>query len=128
MVSRLILGLLGLLVIGALGCGNGNEDSELPPPGNLEATSLGERTAIQLSWNAAGNPDSIAIERASTDLGEGWVPLEVINADTSEYIDEQGLRDGVEYEYRIRSIRGGEESDYSNVASAQISAMATPIP
>jgi hypothetical protein len=99
---------------------------ELAPPRDLEATSLNDRLAVELRWDEAGDPETIVIERTSTGLAKDWTLLEVINAGTNEHVDEEGLRDGVEYSYRVKSVRGSEESDYSNVANAEIDAMVTP--
>ncbi len=85
-------------------------------PTDLTATPAG-CSAIQLSWvDNANNETSFELSRSQTPSGP-YTTLATLPANSTAYTN-TGLRRGRQYFYRIRSVNGVGNSDWSNIASA----------
>ncbi len=85
----------------------------LPAPGNLAGTAL-STSVIELSWQDNSSDESeFLVERC---LGAGctnFTPLITLPVNTVSFTN-TGLSDNNTYLYRVRALRGGNTSDYSN--------------
>lgn len=83
-------------------------------PSNLAATPAG-CTAILLNWvDNAHNETSFELSRSQTPNG-AYTTIATLPANSTAYIN-TGLRRGLQYFYRIRSVNGIGVSDWSNIA------------
>ncbi|MFH1017053.1 MAG: fibronectin type III domain-containing protein [Pseudomonadota bacterium] len=125
--------LIGLVVLGAAGCGkntgtDGQEyngllhDPEVAPhpevapdaPTGLAAETI-DSAQIRISWtNNADNAESISVERKTT--GD-YAEITSVTAEKVSYVD-SGLSSKTQYFYRVRAVNGAGNSDYSNEADA----------
>ena len=84
-------------------------------PENFSASVLAY-DEIKLNWrDVSTNEDGFEIHR-SADGGNSWELVATTSPDAEEYIDE-GLQASTSYSYRIRSVNGNGESDYTEVIS-----------
>ncbi|MBI3138201.1 MAG: T9SS type A sorting domain-containing protein [Sphingobacteriales bacterium] len=85
-------------------------------PSNLVATAV-SKTAIRLNWSdKSSDEDGFEIQRAESFNG----PYTLINttaANVSTYTDGTGLQAGKVYYYKVRGVRTGVYSAFTNVAS-----------
>jgi hypothetical protein len=73
-------------------------------------------TRIDLAWqDNAGNETGYDVQRRIP--GQSWVSIASLPVNSSNYVDGGCLAD-TSYEYRVRSYRDSDYSDYSNVAGA----------
>jgi len=76
---------------------------------------------ISLTWtDNCGNENGYEVERS--DAGGGFTLISPLPAGATTFAD-SGLSRGVEYSYRVRAIRPGIASSYSNTATAIIEAL-----
>ncbi len=87
-------------------------------PSNLTVTHNPENGHLALRWTD-NNPKEafFAIGRSSTSARYGWSPLATVGANVTTYTDTT-TEPGKTYYYRVRAVRGGTSSAFSNVASA----------
>lgn len=90
---------------------------DVSPPGNLTAQLLpGE---VGLAWiqnPAAGS--GLVIERRLTGTS-AWSDLVLLPPGSASYTD-SGVTLGVSYDYRVAASVGGQQGNYSNIASATV--------
>ena len=90
-------------------------------PSSLEVSIV--EHAAKLSWQVhGGNPTAIVVERQSGDgLGTraNWERIAQLSGSTIEYSD-PGVQNGHTFGYRVRAVKGGGESAYSNIARITI--------
>ncbi len=100
-----------------------NTDESVQAPSAPSSLSLNNpnplESTIGLSWNAGTNAVSYVIERAA---GTGSFEVLASNVTGTNYTDESVNFD-INYAYRVKSVNPLSESDYSNVASLQITAI-----
>jgi hypothetical protein len=90
--------------------------TNLASPSDLSARGMGA-ASIGLVWSDNSESESgYRIERSQSP-GSGFVEINITEADITSFED-NGLTEGGEYYYRIRTTREGVNSDYSNVAGA----------
>ena len=127
MLIKIALLCLGLFALAVTACGS--DSDKLSISGKLEAQTIHDRLAIQLYWGKAGGmPDAIIIERSDTSRKGPWIKVATIAGESTTYIDQEGLANAATYYYRAKARRGGEESDYTNVANAVATSLPTPAP
>jgi M6 family metalloprotease-like protein len=87
----------------------------LPAPADLAATAQ-SATAIHLAWtDHASDEDGFEVQRSLD--GAGWSTLVNLGSNTEQY-DDTGLAPLSTRFYRVRTIRGAEQSAWSPTASA----------
>ncbi len=89
-----------------------------PPvaPKDLTATATSS-TSIELAWkDIATDEDSYIVEYRRLNLGS-WVEVETLAAGSTSCTD-TGLVPERAYEYRVKAVKAGVASDYSNIANA----------
>lgn len=88
-----------------------------PPPGNVQATQVGE-DILRVTWDdQLQDGEGYIIER-STSAASGFAEVGRVPARTS-FFDDGTATVGVLYHYRVRSLRGGLQSDPSTTVSIQ---------
>ncbi|MGE5621038.1 MAG: FlgD immunoglobulin-like domain containing protein [archaeon] len=91
----------------------------LNAPDNLKASPEG-KNKVMLSWGDKSQSEAgYVIERQS---GIDFIVIKTIGANSTTFID-SGLAVPGNYQYRIKAIAIGGESDYSNIASASVTAV-----
>ncbi len=92
-----------------------------PPaaPDNLTASAVGS-TQIELGWNDNSTDETLFKIERSPDGSTGWTQIATVETDAHSYLD-TGLTTGNTYYYRVRAYNGAD-SDYSNTASATVTA------
>ncbi|MGE0552858.1 MAG: hypothetical protein AB7R55_05465 [Gemmatimonadales bacterium] len=109
------------LIIGvALGAGcsdepNPIEDDTPDPPGNVTVTATSAVTA-QISFTPVSGATGHILERAE---GASGTFAQIATPTTSPY-DDTGLTPLATYRYRLKTISGSKQSDYSSVASVTL--------
>ena len=92
-------------------------DPPAAPDGLAAAAASSSR--IDLSWNDnSNNESSFKIERSPDTAPLTYTPLDTVDADVTQYVDDQGLDPFTKYWYRVSAFNDDGESDYSNEASA----------
>ncbi|MGD0649781.1 MAG: fibronectin type III domain-containing protein [Verrucomicrobiia bacterium] len=92
-------------------------------PTNLAATVV-SANQINLSWtDVSTNEDGFKIER-STD-GTNFTQIAQVLPNTTVYLN-TGLWPATTYSYRVRAYNSGDDSDFSNVASASTPVLCAP--
>jgi titin len=102
-----------------------NVDCTSPPaaPVDLTATSTADRT-IDITWSdQSAVEDGYEIQRAKD--GQTWAVLATVPANVASYQDRLVSSD-TGYSYRVRAMKDGGFSDFSNLGSA-VSASAPPV-
>lgn len=95
------------------------EEDAIPAPSNLSASISG--SSVNISWiDNASNETAYQIER-SLSATTGFTTIAELAADSQVYND-NALSDG-KYYYRVKAINANDESDYSNLAEAQIGSL-----
>jgi Zn-dependent metalloprotease len=90
-------------------------------PQSVVATSFGfSMIAVTWSFSNAQTVNAFVIERA-VNASNNYVVIKTIPGSERSFIDSGFVRDAVN-KYRIRALKGGVYSGYSNVASASIGA------
>ncbi|MGE5440465.1 MAG: two-component regulator propeller domain-containing protein [Bacteroidota bacterium] len=88
-------------------------------PDNLKA-SPEDKNQTKLTWNDNSESETgYVIERKS---GSGFIQVATTQENSVEFID-TGLAIPGSYEYRIKAVAGGGESDYSNTASVTVTSV-----
>lgn len=86
------------------------------PPENLVAGTIAATTA-EMSWDAVDAAESYNIEK-SEDAGDTWIDGTPASVTAPTVMVEQtGLTTATAYQFRVRAVDGGIESDPSNVLS-----------
>lgn len=92
-------------------------------PDNLKATVAGNYK-IKLTWrDNSVSETGYVVERNS---GSGFMVLDTLQANSLLFIDSNLTVQG-NYQYRLKAVANGEESDYSNIASAVITGVNDPV-
>jgi hypothetical protein len=85
--------------------------ANIEPPSDLQATAL-SKDSVLLTWqDNSKNESGFVVERKLEN--EGFVELMVLNENTTTYQD-GGLAAGTDYTYRIRAMKKGKGTAYSN--------------
>jgi hypothetical protein len=96
-------------------------------PSDLQALTVHDRLAIQLTWTAVDQRTATYLLQRSEDGGaDSWEDLTELAPDTTSYLDDDDLQDGVTYLYRIYAWDSQGGSGYSNGASAMATALPQP--
>jgi hypothetical protein len=104
------------------GLGNDNQ-----VPSDLQALTVHDRLAIQLTWSAVNQGTFTYVLQRSEGGGEkSWEDVAELEPGATSYLDGEGLRDGVTYLYRIHAWDPEGGSGYSNGASATATALPQP--
>ena len=106
-------------------------DTPLPLGRATDLTVSAGADGVTLSWTApAGQVDGYEILRRRPNRGEN--ELQTLVADTGSaattYIDTTATEAGVRYTYRVKAIRNGQRSEWSNYARIDLpTAASTPV-
>jgi len=98
----------------------------LGTPGSLTATVV-STTSVRLNWvdtQKSPTEDGFSVER-SVSATSGFTVVATTGANATSYTN-GGLATGTTYYYRVRTVRGGQASPYSNVVSARPSDATPP--
>jgi serine protease len=92
-------------------------DGGLIPPGNLNASPTSD-TQLNLTWtDASTNETGFKIERCQGANCSNFVQITTVGANVTTYSN-TGLTANTAYKYRVRAYQGGNNSAYSNTATA----------
>jgi hypothetical protein len=107
------------------GPGRGNDNQV---PSDLEALTVHDRLAIQLTWTPVNQGTSTYVLQRSEEGGgeESWEDVAELEPGAKSYLDDEGLRDGTTYLYRIYAWDPEGGSGYSNGTSATATALPQP--
>jgi hypothetical protein len=98
-----------------------------PMPSNLEALTVHDRLAIQLTWTSAAPQEwTYVLQRSAAGTEDSWVDLTELLPGSTSYLDEADLEDGHTYRYRIYGSTPHGDSGYTNVASAAATMLPQP--
>ncbi|QHT66267.1 hypothetical protein GXP67_06145 [Rhodocytophaga rosea] len=86
--------------------------------GNLTASGV-SGTQINLSWSDTSSDETGFVIERSTSSTSGFIQIATLSANTTSYAN-TGLVTDNRYYYRVRSVRNGIYSPYSNVATAAL--------
>jgi len=87
------------------------------PPSNLTANTISS-TQINLTWNDNSSDETnFQIQRCQGASCTNFSALATVGANTTSY-NNTGLTAGTSYRYRVRAIKSGAQSSYSNIAGA----------
>lgn len=87
------------------------------PPNNLAALAVSS-TQINLTWNDNSSDETnFQIQRCQGAGCTNFSLLTTVGANVTSY-NNTGLTAGTSYRYRVRAIKSGAQSAYSNIASA----------
>ncbi|MEQ8555063.1 MAG: fibronectin type III domain-containing protein [Cyclobacteriaceae bacterium] len=95
-----------------------HEAGSLPASPRDLAANYDESTGIELSWiDAPFNETGFEIYRSEDSLNYNL--LAVTSANTTNYLDAD-ITDGYTYYYKVRSVNGNGESEFSNISSVEL--------
>ena len=87
------------------------------PPSNLTALAISS-TQINLTWNDNSSDETnFQIQRCQGASCTNFSALATVGANVTSY-NNTGLTAGTSYRYRVRAIKSGAQSAYSNIAGA----------
>lgn len=96
-------------------------------PSNLAITSVSS-SAIGMSWNDNSSDETgFQIERCTGTSCGGFAFVASVGAGSTSYSD-SAVADDTTYGYRVRAVKSGEFSGYSNSAEGTTSPIASPPP
>jgi subtilisin len=81
-----------------------------PPPSDLTATALSD-SEIRLTWTSLATDAAYEIQRAEEGTSSGYALIDTTDTGAEEYNDD-GLKAGTGYIYRVRAVRDGMASDW----------------
>jgi len=92
-------------------------------PADLKAVAVGP--FVQLTWtDHSNNETGFRIERAAQ--GESFTEYATVGADLTGYINRDDAAAGIKYCYRVQAYNNADNSIYSNIDSATVSANMAP--
>jgi hypothetical protein len=95
-------------------------------PSDLEAMTIHDRLAIQLTWTPVEPGTAAYVLQRSDDDGATWQDLGELAPGESSFIDSEGLEDNVTYLYRIYATDPAGGHGYSNTTSATATDLPQP--
>jgi len=83
-------------------------------PTNLTASY--NNNQVNLSWTASSNATGYQVERLSN---SGWQQIDTVSSSATTNYTDANVNCGTIYQYRVRAVGDGGNSDYSNTAEVQ---------
>lgn len=97
----------------------GNASCQDPPAAPMSLTASRDKKAVRLAWvDMSADETGFVIER-SLAADNGFSPIASVPAGSNAFVDAAVVRKTT-YFYRVRSVRNGSVSGYSNVASIYV--------
>jgi len=93
---------------------------------DLQVQSENLLRTVELSWNRQFQIEAFNLYRSESTEPDSWKKIKKLNAAVSNYSDKTGLRDGLQYRYKLLAIDGSGELAPSNIVSAKTKILPPP--